>query len=273
MVCLVLAAAIHALILLGVSFGVSLKPPPRVADTLDVVLVKWQSGEDPDRADYLAQASQRGGGDFASESPPSDPVSGELPAEREALDSAQSIEQSPAPQTEEREIVAVEDPASEALRPTSIEQPEAPETTASQLMRQSRNPASLRPEVTRKRQWKSKMPRRKFISANTRKYEYASYMNAWVAKVERVGNMNYPTELRQQKLHGNLVLTVGIDQDGSVESIDLMRSSGIPEIDQAAIRIVRLAAPYSALPDNIREQVDVLHITRTWRFETGMGVD
>ncbi|MDT8319020.1 MAG: TonB family protein [Xanthomonadales bacterium] len=273
MVCLVFAAAIHALIVLGVSFGVSLKPVPRLADTLDVVLVKWRSEEDPDQADYLAQASQRGGGDSETKSRPSDPGSGELPAAQEALDSAQIMEQQPRPQIEEREIVAVDDPAGEAVRPTSIEQPEPLQTSASQLMRQSRNPASLRPEVNRQRQFKSRILRREFISANTRKYEYASYMNAWVAKVERVGNMNYPTELRQRKLHGDLVLTVGIHKDGSVESIDVMRSSGIAEIDQAAIRIVRLAAPYSALPDNIREQVDVLHITRTWRFETGMGVD
>jgi len=122
-------------------------------------------------------------------------------------------------------------------------------------------------------QWKSKLPRRKFISANTQAYEFASYMRAWVAKVERVGNMNYPSELRQKKLHGDLVLTVGIRKNGTVESIDIMRSSGITEVDQAAVRIVRMCAPYSPLPDNISEQVDILHITRTWRFETGFGVE
>jgi protein TonB len=135
------------------------------------------------------------------------------------------------------------------------------------------NMASLQPEVSRRREWQSKLPRRQFISANTREYEFASYMSAWVSKVERVGNLNYPSELRRKKLHGDLVLTVGINQNGTVESIDVMRSSGLSEIDQAAINIVQMAAPYSPLPDNISEHVDVLHITRTWRFETAFGVD
>jgi len=98
-------------------------------------------------------------------------------------------------------------------------------------------------------------------------------MSAWVSKVERVGNMNYPYELRQKMLHGDLILTVGIHQNGTVESIDVRRSSGIEEIDQAAINIVQMAAPYAPLPDNITDRVDILHITRTWRFETGFGVD
>ncbi len=91
-------------------------------------------------------------------------------------------------------------------------------------------------------------------------------MQAWVAKVERVGNLNYPEEIRRLKLTGDLVMTVGINLDGSVESIDIQRSSGKPQLDQAATRIVRLAGPYSPLPDTINASVDVLHITRTWRF-------
>ena len=273
MVCLVLAAALHALILLGVSFGVSLKPAPRLADTLDVVLVKWRSEEEPDQADYLAQETQRGGGESRSKSRPSDPVSGEMPVPREAQDSMQSAEQQALPQSEEREVLAVEDDAAEALRQTRVEQPVPAETSAAQLMRQSRDMARLQPEMSREVQPNSRLPRREFISANTRKYEFASYMSAWVSKVERVGNLNYPSELRQKKLHGDLVLTVGVHRDGSVESIDVKRSSGTTEIDQAAIRIVRMAAPYAPLPDNITEHVDILHITRTWRFESSMGVN
>ena len=119
----------------------------------------------------------------------------------------------------------------------------------------------------------SKLPRREFVSANTRAYEFASYMSAWVGKVERVGNLNYPTELRQRKLHGDLILTVGIDWNGDVESVEIMRSSGVRDIDNAAVDIVRLASPYAPLPDNIRESTDILHITRTWRFEAAFDVN
>jgi protein TonB len=149
---------------------------------------------------------------------------------------------------------------------TRIEQAEPPLPSAALLMQESMTMAKLQPGIQRDRESQSKLPRRKWISANTREYEFAAYMQAWVAKVERVGNLNYPEEVRRLKLTGDLVMTVGINVDGSIESIDIRRSSGTPQLDQAATRIVRLAGPYSPLPDNINASVDVLHITRTWVF-------
>ncbi|MCZ6503350.1 MAG: TonB family protein [Gammaproteobacteria bacterium] len=273
MLFLILATALHALVLLGVSFGNTLKPSPRLADTLEVVLVKWRSENAPEEADFLAQASQQGGGEVTEKLRPSQPVSGELPTPELGHDAWQSTPAMPVPEPETREIVARETETAKVLEQTRIEQPDTPRPSAARLMRQSMEMASLQPELSRHIQWKSKLPRRKFISANTQEYEFASYMRAWVSKVERIGNMNYPSELRQKKLHGDLVLTVGIHQNGTVESIDIMRSSGIAQIDQAAVRIVKMCAPYSPLPNNISEQVDILHITRTWRFETNFGVE
>lgn len=273
MVFLVLAVALHALVLFGVHFGISLNPVPRLADTLDVVLVQWRSESEPEKADYLAQATQKGGGETTEKVRPAEEVSGVLPTPSTGQDIQQAVEQTPAPRVESREIVALEKAVETAISPTEVEQLDPDRPNASELIQQSLEMASLQPEVSRRSQWKSSLPRREFISANTRKYEFASYMSAWVSKVERVGNMNYPSELRRKKLHGDLILTVGIHQNGTVESIDVKRSSGFSEIDQAAIRIVQMAAPYSPLPDNIREHVDVLHITRTWRFETGFGVE
>jgi protein TonB len=273
MVCLVLAIAVHVAVGFGITFGVSLNPLPRLADTLDVVLVQWRSEEEPEQADYLAQASQKGGGETTKKNRPADLVSGLLPNTQQGQDLQQVPQQEPAPEVELREIVAVESETAAPLQQTAIEQPESERPDATRLMSQSMDMASLRPELNRRREWQSKLPRREFISANTRRYEFASYMSAWVSKVERVGNLNYPTELRQKQLHGDLVLTVGIHQNGTVESIEVKRSSGITEIDRAAIEIVQMAAPYAPLPGNITEQVDILHITRTWRFETAFGVD
>ena len=273
MVCLVLATGLHALLLLGISFGVTLKPSPRLADTLDVVLVKWRSESEPEEADYLAQATQKGGGETTEKSRPSQPVSGELPTLQQGQDSVQSTPAMPVPEQEIQEVVVLESESDTAPEQTRAEQLDTDQPSAARLMRQSLDMASLQPELSRQRQWQSKLPRREFISANTREYEFASYMSAWVSKVERIGNMNYPHDLRRKKLHGDLVLTVGIKQNGTVESVDIMRSSGVREIDQAAVDIVQLAAPYSPLPDNITDRVDILHITRTWRFETGFGVE
>lgn len=273
MLFLTLAIGIHAAVLFGVTFGVSLKPLPRLSETLDVVLVQWRSEEQPDQPDYLAQADQRGGGETTERTRPAEPMAAQLPVPEDGPGPRQSRQQQPAPAVELREVVAVEAPSETSLAETEVEQPESERPDAAELMSQSLNLAGMQPEVRREREWQSRLPRRQFISANTRKYEFASYMSAWVAKVERVGNLNYPSELRRKKLHGDLVLTVGIQQDGTVESIDVMRSSGISEIDQAAIHIVRMAAPYAPLPDNITENIDVLHITRTWRFETAFGVE
>jgi protein TonB len=272
MVFLVLAVALHMLVFFGLNFGLSLKSVPRLADTLDVVLVQWRSEQEPEKADFLAQASQQGGGEAEEKQRPMETVSSEIPAVEQGPDMARSELEIPVPLEDQREIVAVEAEAESPLQKTEVEQPDLDQPSAAQLMRQSMNMASMQPEINRKRQVASGLKRKKFISANTKEYEFASYMSAWVSKVERVGNLNYPSELRRKKLHGDLVLMVGIQQNGTVDSIDVMRSSGITEIDQAAIRIVQLAAPYAPLPDNISEHVDILHITRTWRFEAAFGV-
>jgi protein TonB len=273
MVFLVLAIGLHAALILGVKFGADLNPAPRLADTLEVVLVKWRTEKEPDDADYLAQESQKGGGESTEKQRPSQPFSGEMPVVAEGQDAVQSTFEAPTPETAQREVITVESEQAALAEVTELEQPEMEQPSAAKLMRQSMNIASLQPEVSRQRQSQSKLPKREYISANTKKYEFAAYMSAWVSKVERVGNLNYPTHLRQQKLHGDLVLSVGIHQNGSIESIAVMRSSGIDAIDDAARNIVQLAAPYAPLPDNIREHVDILHITRTWRFESKFGAE
>jgi len=273
MLFLVLAVGIHAILLIGVQFGINLNPAPRLADTLDVVLVRWRSEKEPDKADFLAQANQQGGGESTEMQRPSRPISGELPVEDKGQDTQQSEQQVPQAAAPEREVIAIESQQASPFELNLMEQPDTEAPSAALLMRQSRDMASLQPQVSREQQLDSQLPRRKVISANTKEYEFASYMSAWVAKVERVGNLNYPLELREKKLHGNLVLSVGIYPDGSIEAIEVKRTSGIDAVDKAAVAIVTLAAPYAPLPDNIREQVDILHITRTWRFGSRFGSD
>lgn len=272
-VCLVLATGLHAAVVFGVSFGIKLDPPPRIVETLDVMLVNWRSEEEPEEPDYLAQAAQRGGGEEDEKERPAQPLSGWFPNPDLGEDVMKAEEATPEEQPMEREVLAAETETETPEEVTLIETPEPEQPTAAQLRHEAMEMANLQPTMSRHDQRRSSIVRREFISANTKSYEFASYMSAWVSKVERVGNLNYPTELRSKRLHGDLVLTVGIHHDGSVEEIEVMRSSGRREIDRAAIEIVRLASPYAPLPDNIRERVDVLHITRTWRFESAFGVD
>ncbi|MBK5967765.1 MULTISPECIES: TonB family protein [Thiorhodovibrio] len=108
--------------------------------------------------------------------------------------------------------------------------------------------------------------RRKAISASTQEYIYANYLESWRRKVERIGNLNYPEEAKEKHLFGSLVLQVAVRADGSLESVRVLRSSGHDVLDQAAVRIVELAAPFAPFPKDIRARHDVLDITRTWQF-------
>ncbi len=262
-----LALGLHAVVLLGIGFVMDFKPLTSPLETLDVVLVNWRSESTPDEADFLAQASQQGGGESTEASRPSQENSGALPGPAEGQDLLDQQQAASTVADATRELIVAETPDAELTQQvTMIEQPERSLPTAASLMRDSMTMAKLQPGIQRNEESLSKLPRRKWISANTREYEFAAYMQAWVAKVERVGNLNYPEVIRRLKLVGDLVMTVGINQDGSVESIEILRSSGLAELDQAATRIVRLAGPYSPLPDQINASVDVLHITRTWRF-------
>lgn len=265
-----LALGIHAALLLGLSFSLEVNPLRSAAETLDVVLVNWRSEAAPEEADFLAQAAQQGGGATELAEKPAHEFASELPSPAEGDMPVSSPERLPAPAEDTRERLLSDDPeAPPVVQETRVEQPESALPSSAELMQQGMRLAQLQPRPDHQTRWQSRLPRRKFISANTREYEFASYMHAWVAKVERVGNLNYPVELKNRKLSGDLLLTVGIRRDGSVESISIQRGSGIPELDQAAERIVRLAAPYAPLPADIAASVDVLHITRTWRFSHG----
>ncbi len=111
-----------------------------------------------------------------------------------------------------------------------------------------------------------KRPKRKFVGGRTKEYRYALYVESWRQKVERVGNLNYPEAAKNLKLYGQLQLTVSIKADGSLESIEINRSSGHRVLDEAAKHIVELGAPYARFPDDVRKEIDVLSITRTWTF-------
>lgn len=163
------------------------------------------------------------------------------------------------------EAAAVPEPEAES-EPPKPEAETPPLPTAAQLLTRSFALASLNAELQQRLDSRAKRPRQKYISANTREYRYAAYMEAWRAKVERIGNLNYPDEARRKDLSGSLLLDVALLPDGSVERITVRRSSGHQVLDDAAVRIVELAAPFAPFPPDIREEVDVLHVTRTWNF-------
>ena len=111
-----------------------------------------------------------------------------------------------------------------------------------------------------------KRPKRKFVGGRTKEYRYALYVESWRQKVEKVGNLNYPEAAKNLKLYGQLQMTVSIRADGSIEALEINRSSGHKVLDEAAKHIVELGAPYARFPDDVKKEIDILSITRTWTF-------
>ncbi|MCG3201417.1 MAG: hypothetical protein NFCOHLIN_01285 [Gammaproteobacteria bacterium] len=175
----------------------------------------------------------------------------------------------PARKPEEDPVRKAEAPRSPEAEQNAAAAPTPATPSGAALIARSFEIASLDAEIAERMEAKAKRPRRKFISATTSEYKFAAYMEAWRAKVERIGNLNYPDEARRDKLSGSLILDVALRSDGSVDEITVRKPSGHAALDDAAIRIVKLAAPYAAFPAAFNREVDILHITRTWQFQSG----
>lgn len=277
-----LAILAHGMLILGVTF-IEEDPAPARYDTMEIVLVR-QKSPPPEEAKALAQASLAGGGETADPvqpgSPLPDPGLGTPPArsapEPPAPAQAQAAPTETAPPGSDNppEIAVLNDsgppaPVETAARPAEQTPEKTPSATA--LLASSFRIAALSANIRQKLETRAQRPRRKFISASTREYRYAAYMEAWRAKVERMGNLNYPEEARRRKLSGSLLLEVALNANGTINEIMIRRSSGEKILDDAAIRIVELAAPYAPFPQKIKQETGVLHIIRTWQFMDNQG--
>ena len=174
-------------------------------------------------------------------------------------------EPKPDPMPSPKRIAKAESKAEPTPPPKSVPAP-TKTLTAAALVSRSLAMASLTAEIDQRLKAYAARPKRKWITSRTKQHKYASYMEAWRQKVERIGNLNYPDEARRRKLSGTLLLDVALNTDGTVNEIILRRSSGKRVLDDAAMRIVKLAAPFARFPKSISEEIDILHIERTWQF-------
>jgi len=258
----------HAVVALGITFSIE-KPAPSLP-ALDVILVQSASGKAPEKADFLAQANNSGGGDSEKARRPTDPLSSPIPKPIAGITPRPTENGAPRPTAPSRTELLTTRSAERSVD-SSSETPDTPDLHAPserEIIERKLEMARLAQEIQRETEQYAKRPKRKYISANTKEYAYASYMSAWVARIERIGNLNYPDEARRQEVHGQLVLTVGLNRDGSIKSIDIIQPSGHKVLDDAAIRIVNLATPFNPLPKNV-DAIDELYITRTWQFLEG----
>jgi len=258
---LFLAGIVHALVILGITFD--LPKPGQASKSLEIVLVRQSSDRVPDKADFLAQANSLGSGESLEKKKIEErgrpqqiaKNSGQQAIEMEKQ-SSQSSQKKVLVQQKSTKKISTADKEKKEDKPRKI----SAESLAMQI-------SELSKELNMAEQNYAKRPRIKFInSMSAKSYIFAQYEAEWQRKIERIGNLNYPDEARRKRLAGRLLLVVLINSDGSLEKVELRSSSGHKILDDAAIRIVQLAAPFAVFPAEISKEYDQLAITRTWRF-------
>lgn len=263
---LAFSLALHAFALFGIGFAL---PDPRKAtdfpQPLQVVLVNSKSRTRPTKADALAQHNLDGGGNTHEERRAKTPLpvlnDGKQFTPEQSARHVQQLEQE-----QKRLLTQIKSTHSVAQEENLQQQQESERMNGEDLVQRSLEIVRLEAEIHKNLDTYQKMPRRKFIGARTQEFRFAQYVEDWRIKVERIGNLNYPEQARQQNIYGSLQLTVSIRADGSVESVEVSRPSGQRLLDAAAQRIVKLASPFAPLPPDIRRDTDILSITRTWTF-------
>jgi len=269
LVALFLAAVIHVVIGLGINF--TAPQPEQVSRSIDITLVNMPTQKAPEKAQLLAQENQLGAGEQSKkpEPPPQQlPSQGNNPAKQVKKSEPEHSEPKAAKKLitqkkAEKKIVT-------ASKPDTVQHTEKhPQLTAEMLQQQI---AQLGTEI-RLNQQTAEQTKIKFVdSVSAHKYVAAQYMKDWEDKVERTGNLNYPEVAAKKNFSGTLTMDVGIKADGSIYSIRINQSSGNPALDEAAKKIVRMSAPFAPLPVELQKELDVLVITRVWKFSDESGM-
>jgi len=269
---LALSVFLHA-----VALSIHFKLPDMIRDKyisqpLDVVLVNSKTRAKPVKADVLAQANLDGGGntDELRRAKTPLPVLKAVDRGTEAKRAAQRVQELEAQQlrmmTQLQASKSVT--ASEQPKPASTTAAAQPKLSGQDLATSALAIARMEAQISRQLEEYNQRPRKEFVGSRAREYRFAQYAEDWRLKVERIGNLNYPDSARG-RVYGSLVLTVSIKADGSLDAVEVQRSSGHQLLDRAAERIVKMAAPYARFPANIKRDTDILVITRTWTFAPG----
>ncbi|MCB1683545.1 MAG: energy transducer TonB [Pseudomonadales bacterium] len=270
---LFLAASLHAALILGIGFTAGLEVA--ASPTIEVTLAQFSDPDAPETADFIAQSNQIGSGTE------SEIVEMTVQQETDFSDSQlNQVLSAPPPvpratRLERRELLTTLSNPDDAA-PTRDETPvdeQLPELTLQNRSYDelAREIASLEARIAEEQRALAREPRvKRLTSVSTRSADEAAYLNMWRQKVERVGNANYPAG----NIFGDLRMLVVLNFDGRVEDLRILKSSGHKALDEAALRIVRLASPFQDFPVEMRKQYDQLEIIRTWRFtRSGTSLD
>lgn len=262
-----LATIFHGIIILGVTFSISPPADSKTSPALDIILVQTKSPEESDKAEFLAQISQQGGGNAENKKRPRELFSAPTLSNQSGISKQSSVQQVQKQKQNEQLALLTSADAKYAIYTEKNPLKTEDKTNVNKTnTNQNTQTAKLAAEISNTIELQASIERTKYLNSSTKAFAPAKYMRQWIDRVERVGNLNYPDQARREKLSGTLILDVVISADGKLLKTDLRQSSGHQILDDAAKRIVRLAAPYSAFPKELRAEADVIHITRSWEF-------
>lgn len=264
------SVAVHLLLILGV--GAKLFDPSQFApphNVMDVVLVNAKSAAKPIKADALAQANLDGGGNTDEKRRAKTP----LPAiEQSAAKNLQQAQERAKLLEQEMKTLMTQAQSTAKVMQGEISQKSSgsPDPlSAADLMQKSIEIQRLEAQISKEYDSYQQRPKRKYVGGRTQEYRFATYVDNWRQKIERVGNINYPGQARAKGLHGAVQVTVAVRANGEVEDIEIHTSRADKILKDAVRRIVILSAPFERFPDSFKRDTDILHITRTWIFGPG----
>lgn len=268
---LFLALMLHAIVVLGVTFEAS-DASNQFSKTLEVTLASFKSDRAPDEADFLAQENQQGSGTLDE--------ARMLTTDNQAMLQDNAIKQTslqeqaataPQAQNIERKIITTEASSSQRAlqqRDSTPVEHDLPDGPKQHILQLSMDMASLEAKLEQLRQTDAKRPRvQRLTAASTMKASDASYVNSWRQRIEDNGARNYPREAENCFNNCRLRLLVSINANGTIRELVVLESSGRKVLDDAALRIVRLSAPFAPFSEEMKKETDVLEIIRTWQFK------
>ncbi|SEO92940.1 energy transducer TonB [Aquisalimonas asiatica] len=261
---LFMAAALHGAVLLGVGFTM----PVGERDTpplIEITLAQSPTDETPDDYDFLAPDDQDGGGTAEEAMRPAEPSS-LLPDPRDMSDLVSAAPtQRPDPAADDTRTITTDDATAAVPEPEQNE-PQPDHAPNRDLVDADEQVARDIADTSRSIDWNARYPSQQRINARTRAHDAAAYMQSWIERIEQVGNLNYPDEARRQGLSGRMIVEVTLEPDGSVAEVRLLERSPHQLLDESAKRVVELAGPFDAIPEDVLDGKDQLVITRTWEF-------
>ena len=264
---LLLAMAVHAALILGVSFRAAMAPQYKTPQ-IEVTLASRPSATAPEDARQIAQANQEGSGDEAQ----INRISSRNNLQTDTTSVQQAVLQAPRQEAELQRNVLTTTAAARLSATTDQTEEEQRkidlEGISPELAHLNHQVASLQAELDDETRVYADQPRvRRLTAASAKQSVDAAYLLDWRRRLEAVGNQYYPQASVRYGLYGDLRMLVVIRQDGSLEDIRILSSSGYAVLDEAAIKIVRMAAPYSPFPPELKATTDKLEIVRTWHFQ------